>query len=73
MFQLESILRKDAWKWESVMHKKKSPYGDGLNDPCFDIHYVAREESRKPINPENIPYMRHNSRSREVEVGERPL
>lgn len=56
MFQLESVLRRDAWKWESVMHKKKSPKGVGLHNPCFDIHYTAREESGRATDPENIPY-----------------
>ncbi len=56
MYQLESALRRDAWKWEAVMHKTKRPYGSSLNKPCFDVHYMAREESGDSQNPSAIPY-----------------
>lgn len=30
-------------KWENVLHAEKSLLGSTLNNPVFDIHYIARE------------------------------
>ena len=30
-------------KWENVLHAEKSLLGTTLNNPVFDIHYIARE------------------------------
>nr|WP_232806282.1 MULTISPECIES: S8 family serine peptidase [Proteus] len=39
----EAELRSDAGKWESVLHEEKGKLGSSLNDPCFEIHYMARD------------------------------
>jgi hypothetical protein len=39
----EAQLRRDAAKWESVLHEDKNKFGDKLNSPAFEIHYMARD------------------------------
>ncbi|WP_434927866.1 S8 family peptidase [Shewanella sp. HL-SH2] len=39
----EAELRRDAAKWESVLHEDKNKFGDKLNSPAFEIHYMARD------------------------------
>lgn len=38
----EQELRSDAWKWENILHAKRSFYGTSLKNPVFDIHYISR-------------------------------
>ncbi|GLP95351.1 S8 family peptidase [Paraferrimonas sedimenticola] len=39
----EAELRRDAAKWESVLHADKSKLGSSLDEPCFELHYMARD------------------------------
>lgn len=39
----EAELRRDAAKWESVLHESKSKIGNKLDCPAFEIHYMARD------------------------------
>ncbi|WP_252177269.1 S8 family peptidase [Endozoicomonas sp. 4G] len=39
----EAELRSDAGKWESVLHAEKTKFGSSLQDPAFEIHYMARD------------------------------
>lgn len=43
VFQTEQELRSDLGKWENVLHGSEGMLGRSLKDPCFDIHYVARD------------------------------
>jgi hypothetical protein len=39
----EAELRSDAGKWESVLHAEKGKLGSSLDEPEFEVHYMARE------------------------------
>lgn len=39
----EAELRRDAAKWETVLHAEKNKIGNKLEDPAFEIHYMARD------------------------------
>lgn len=39
----EAELRSDAGKWETTLHAEKTKRGGGLNEPEFQIHYIARD------------------------------
>lgn len=39
----EAELRRDAAKWETVLHEEKNKLGSSLDDPAFEIHYMARD------------------------------
>lgn len=55
-YDSEADLRKAAYKWETVMHSAVTKRGNGLIQPCFDIHYIAREGGGKPAAAVPIPY-----------------
>lgn len=38
----EAELRRDAAKWETVLHAEKTKYGSSLDEPAFELHYMAR-------------------------------
>ncbi|MDY6975716.1 MAG: S8 family peptidase [Pseudomonadota bacterium] len=38
----EAELRRDAAKWEPVLHAEKRKNGNILDEPAFEIHYMAR-------------------------------
>lgn len=38
----EAELRRDAAKWEPVLHAEKRKNGNKMDDPAFEIHYMAR-------------------------------
>lgn len=42
-FRTEQEQRSDLGKWETVLHASDNFYGSSLQEPCFDIHYNARE------------------------------
>ncbi len=42
-FRTEKQLRADLGKWETVLHAKATKRGSSLKEPCFDIHYNARD------------------------------
>ncbi|WP_136065721.1 S8 family peptidase [Modicisalibacter radicis] len=39
----EAELRRDAAKWETVLHAEKRKNGNKLDEPAFEIHYMARD------------------------------
>jgi len=39
----EQALRSDAHKWETVLHQSKRFRATSLDNPVFDVHYLARE------------------------------
>lgn len=53
----EAELRDDALKWEPVLQKSRR-FNDSsaLNDPVFDLHYVARKGGGGAVRPADIPY-----------------
>jgi hypothetical protein len=55
-YDSEADLRKAAYKWETVMHSAVSKRGRSLIQPCFDIHYIAREGGGKAAAATPIPY-----------------
>lgn len=52
----EHELRRDAWKWENCLHATCRKRGTSLRNPCFDIHYNARLESRNFTPSEKLRY-----------------
>ncbi|MFT2098394.1 S8 family peptidase [Marinomonas sp. 2405UD66-6] len=38
----EAELRRDAAKWETVLHAEKRKNGSLLDEPAFELHYMAR-------------------------------
>jgi hypothetical protein len=43
IYATEEERRTGLSKWENVLHAQKSLVGTTLNNPVFDIHYIARE------------------------------
>lgn len=43
IYATEEERRTGLSKWENVLHAEKSLLGTTLNNPVFDIHYIARE------------------------------
>jgi hypothetical protein len=41
-YSLEKELRKDAHKWETVLHRRRTKRGSSLQNPVFDIHFAPR-------------------------------
>lgn len=39
----EAELRRDAAKWEPVLHAEKRKIGNLMDEPAFEIHYMARD------------------------------
>ncbi|MCY4226559.1 MAG: S8 family peptidase [Gammaproteobacteria bacterium] len=52
----EEDLRRDAWKWENCLHAEVRKQGSSLQNPCFDIHYNSRSESRNFSPSEKLKY-----------------
>ncbi|MFC7502571.1 S8 family peptidase [Nocardioides sp. CPCC 206347] len=42
-FDPEHVLRGDAQKWETVLHREQRFRGSSLKRPVFDVHYNARD------------------------------
>lgn len=55
-FATEQELRTGTSKWENVLHAEKSLQGSKLNNPVFDIHYIARERGADTRRGELLPY-----------------
>lgn len=55
-YDSEADLRKGAYKWETVMHSEVTKRGSSLVQPCFDIHYIARDGGGKANSAAPIPY-----------------
>lgn len=52
----EEVQRKEAGKWENVLHAGKTKRGSSLDRPVFDIHYNARIGGRISSSQEKMPY-----------------
>jgi len=52
----EEELRRDAWKWENCLHASNRFQGKSLNNPVFDIHYIARLEGRDFVPDQPLKY-----------------
>lgn len=52
----EHELRRDAHKWETVLHRERRLSGGRLHNPCFDINYQARAEGQKFSPPDKLRY-----------------
>ena len=52
----EDELRRDATKWENCLHASNRFRGSSLHNPCFDIHYNARLESKYSAPTLPLPY-----------------
>lgn len=54
--QPERELRHDAHKWDTVMHASKSKLISSLDNPVFDIHFVARSAGKDLVTQPKIRY-----------------
>lgn len=52
----ENELRKDAHKWETTLHRRKSKRASSLLRPVFDIHYHARDGGAKSASADELNY-----------------
>lgn len=55
-FSNEDELRRDAHKWETVLHRQKRMRGASLRNPAFDVHYNARDAGGPSATTDRIPY-----------------
>lgn len=55
-FDPEGDLRRDAQKWETVLHHEQTFRGSSLRRPVFDIHYNARESAGPARHAERMRY-----------------
>lgn len=55
-FSTEDELRRDAHKWETVLHREKRMRGSSLRNPVFDVHYNARDAGGPSATTDQIPY-----------------
>lgn len=56
LYSTENELRRDAHKWETVLHESVCMRSTSLSNPYFDIHYNARTSGGLAINPSRISY-----------------
>jgi len=56
-YLFEEDLRVHVGKWEPVLKAEKTFYARTLKEPCFDIHYTARENSAPSSTRDSIPYV----------------
>lgn len=55
MYKSEGELRKDAMRWDTVLHAKKSVNTDDLIDPYFHINYQVRDEGESVRVEDAVP------------------
>lgn len=55
-FSREAELRRDAHKWETVLHRSDRMRGSSLQAPVFDLHYNAREAGHGGRAFPRVPY-----------------
>jgi hypothetical protein len=55
-FSDEGELRRDAHKWETVLHRSDRLRGTSLQAPVFDLHYNAREAGHGGRSFPRVPY-----------------
>lgn len=55
----EQELRRDAHKWETVLHRTRSFGADELLDACFDVSHGVREHGHSVVNNDAraLPYV----------------
>ncbi|MCH3917279.1 MAG: S8 family peptidase [Spirochaetia bacterium] len=56
IFATEKELRNDAGKWETVLKGKRKFRASSLKEPCFDIHYNARENGMTTSKKNRLHY-----------------
>lgn len=52
----EDMLRTDAHKWETCLHGAVRKRASSLRRPCFDIHYLSRDEGNVDRHVTKIKY-----------------
>lgn len=52
----EAELRRDAAKWEPVLHAESNKIGSSLDEPAFKIHYMARDGGAPTSRKEVVRY-----------------
>lgn len=52
----EEALRSDAHKWETCLHGAVRKRASSLKRPCFDIHYLSRDEGHVDRQSHKIRY-----------------
>lgn len=59
LYETEAEARRDAHKWETVLHHEDTMMATSLKEPCFDIVYQARDAGKaaKRENIEQLPYV----------------
>lgn len=55
-FSSESSLRRDAHKWETVLHRSRRMQGRSLQAPVFDVHCLTRLGGSSSKTAAQIPY-----------------
>jgi len=55
-YSTEEERRKYSQKWETTLHASDRMLGSSLNDPSFEIHYVARDSAGAPRRPRKLKY-----------------
>ena len=55
-FGTERELRRDAHKWETVLHRDKQFRGSSLRNPVFDVNFQAREEGHAATSADTLKY-----------------
>ncbi|MEQ9908345.1 S8 family peptidase [Pectobacterium odoriferum] len=55
MYKTEGELRKDAMRWDTVLHAKKSVNTDDLIEPYFHINYQVRDEGESVRVEDAVP------------------
>ncbi|MBC7773406.1 MAG: S8 family peptidase [Pyrinomonadaceae bacterium] len=56
MYQSESQLRREGFKWETVLHRTRKPRAESLHEPSFDIHHIARVDGQDVSDAQPITY-----------------
>ncbi|MGY0502768.1 S8 family peptidase [Nocardia sp. FBN12] len=52
----EAVLRRDSYKWDTVLHAERSKRVNSLRNPVFDIHHNAREAGHPTATAQPIRY-----------------
>ena len=55
-YSTEKERRRDAHKWETVLHRRKKKRGRILKDPVLDIHFTPRASGRPVATTDKIRY-----------------
>ena len=55
-YSTEKERRRDAHKWETVLHRRKKKQGRALKNPVLDIHFTPRASGRPVSTTDKIRY-----------------